>query len=300
MTSEERAAAAVEAVKKYIAERENTLAARIKELEDKLAALPVPKDGKDGASVTIEDVTPILKELISSLELPKGEKGDKGDDGLDGENGKDGTSVSMEDVSAQIERLFDAVPKLDVALTIGALEKQIGERIDEAVSKIAIPQPRDGEDGRDALDLEVLAEIDEEKSYRRGMFARHKGGLFRSFEQTRGMRGWECIVDGVDSVDIEFDGERGVKMQMVKSSGDIVEKAFTIPALVYRGIYKEDDAFQKGDAVTYGGSLFIALKDAPEGRPETSQDWKLAVKRGRDGAEVVKVPKEPKTVKLGG
>jgi hypothetical protein len=43
--------------------------------------------------------------------------------------------------------------------------------------------------------------------------------------------------------------------------------------------------YRKGDGVTWGGSFWIAQKDAPEGRPGLSDDWRLAVKKGRDGRD---------------
>lgn len=53
-----------------------------------------------------------------------------------------------------------------------------------------------------------------------------------------------------------------------------------------RGVYRSETEYQKGDAVTYAGSLFIAQKDKPGGKsPETSSDWRLSVKRGRDGKD---------------
>ena len=64
-----------------------------------------------------------------------------------------------------------------------------GERIK---SLEALPTARDGApgaDGRDALQLEVLPAVDEQKSYTRGTYAKHVGGLWRAFEQTSGMRG---------------------------------------------------------------------------------------------------------------
>ena len=50
--------------------------------------------------------------------------------------------------------------------------------------------------------------------------------------------------------------------------------------------------------MTWGGSLFIAQADT-EAKPETNDDWKLAVKRGRNGKDGVVTEPKPKTpVKL--
>jgi integrin beta 3 len=50
------------------------------------------------------------------------------------------------------------------------------------------------------------------------------------------------------------------------------------------GVWKEG-VYQRGDAVTHGGSLWIAQQDTST-KPDTPQcDWRLAVKRGRDGKD---------------
>ena len=53
----------------------------------------------------------------------------------------------------------------------------------------------------------------------------------------------------------------------------------------YRGVYGRSETYQRGDATTYAGSLFIALKDFPSGDPMTTPDWQLAVKAGRPGKD---------------
>ncbi|MBF2850479.1 portal protein, partial [Escherichia coli] len=58
----------------------------------------------------------------------------------------------------------------------------------DAVSALPAPQ-----DGRDATALEILPAIDDQKSFPRGTYATHQGGLWRAYEKTHGMRGWECL-----------------------------------------------------------------------------------------------------------
>ena len=79
------------------------------------------------------------------------------------------------------------------------------QAVDDAVA--ALPP---AQDGRDALQLEIQPFIDEGKSYPRGSYATHNGGLWRAYEKTHGMRGWECIVDGVSDVDISMNGQRNL------------------------------------------------------------------------------------------
>jgi hypothetical protein len=50
------------------------------------------------------------------------------------------------------------------------------------------------------------------------------------------------------------------------------------------GVWKEGTTYVPGDGVTLGGSFFIAQVDTTE-KPGTSNDWRLAVKRGSDGRD---------------
>lgn len=51
----------------------------------------------------------------------------------------------------------------------------------------------------------------------------------------------------------------------------------------YFGVYDGDSGYRKHNMVTHGGSMWVALEDAPAGtRPGESDEWQLAVKKGRD------------------
>ena len=65
-----------------------------------------------------------------------------------------------------------------------------------------------------------MPDIVTEKSYPRGSYAIHSGGLWRSYQKTAGMNGWECLVDGIDSIDIRQDDERHFTVVATKSSGE--------------------------------------------------------------------------------
>ena len=61
-----------------------------------------------------------------------------------------------------------------------------------------------GRDGRDVLELDILESIEEGKTYTRGTFARHAGGLLRAYRKTdpigeRGLEaaGWQVVVNGI-------------------------------------------------------------------------------------------------------
>jgi integrin beta 3 len=59
---------------------------------------------------------------------------------------------------------------------------------------------------------------------------------------------------------------------------------FKTDAQIYRGVWKAGDAYEPGDTVTWGGSLFVCRRETIA-KPETNDDWTLAVKRGRDGKD---------------
>ena len=62
---------------------------------------------------------------------------------------------------------------------------------------------------------------------------------------------------------------------------------------IYKGVWRAAE-FKRGDAVTCSGSLFIAQCDTTA-KPESGADWKLMVKRGRDGKDLRPDTKAPPT-----
>lgn len=218
-----------------------------------VAEIPPAKDGEPGASVSVADLEPVVAEAVSKAvaEIPVP---------------KDGESVPVEEV-----------------------RRMIDEEVAKALA--SVPPAKDGEPGRDALQLELRPAIDLEKSYPRGTYARHAGGLWRAFEATKGLHGWECIVDGIADLRIEQPSAREFTLVARTSSGAEVSKSIKVAALVDKGVFRADEGYEAGDGVTWGGSFFIAQKDAPVGKPgEPGCDgWRLAVKRGRDGAKGVQL-----------
>jgi hypothetical protein len=88
---------------------------------------------------------------------------------------------------------------------------------------------------------------------------------------------------GFDDQFVEYDGER--TFTFVLARGERRKSfSFKIPAMIYRGIFNENAAYERGDVATWAGSSWIALKAAPQGKPGQSGDWQLIVKKGRDGS----------------
>jgi len=208
----------------------------------------------------------------------KGEKGDTGDRGEQGIKGEKGDAGERGEAGIKGE-------KGEAGLQGERGEK--GEAGANGKDGENGADGRDGRDGRDAVQIDILGGIDPEKSYPRDTYVSHDGGLWKSAQNTVGMKGWECIVDGIKDVQIEFDGNRSFKMKVLKTSGQELTKEFKVPALIYKEIYRDGAVYEKGDAVTYAGSVFIALEDTEEKPATGSKAWRLAVKAGRNGKDKV-------------
>jgi len=218
-----------------------------------LAMIEVP------AAPELPDIGQMLKDAVADIPVPE--------------------APALPDIAALVCEAVSAIelPQPDPL-------PDIEQMVKDAVS--LLPQPKDGEDGedgKDALQLEIAPEINAEKSYPRGTYAIHLGGLWRSYQKTTGMNGWECLVDGISEIDISQSEERSFTVCAVKSSGEKTEKTFSVPVMIYRDIFSEGEKYQPGDSVTWGGSVWYCCEETADKPGESdSKGWKLAVKRGRD------------------
>lgn len=242
------------------------IAAAAAELIDK------PKDGLDADP---EHIRQLVDEAVAQLPPPK-----------------DGASVSVDDVlptiQLEVARAVAALPPAEAGkdgadVPLDQVQKMVEEAVAKAISAISLP--KDGEPGRDAVHIEILPAIELGKAYPRGSYAKHLGGLWRSFELTTGMKGWECIVEGIAALAVEQDGERGLKAVATLSSGLTSEKSLQLPVMIYRGVFSAGD-YAPGDTVTWGGSLWHCDESTSDKPGEQgSKGWRLAVKKGRDGKD---------------
>ncbi|EBP9658580.1 phage gp6-like head-tail connector protein [Salmonella enterica subsp. enterica] len=220
-----------------------------------IAHLPAP------TAPELPDIAAMVSDAVAAIPVPK-----------------DGKSVTADDVQPMIQELVSsAIPEFP----------DVKSLVREAVTLLPPPEPgRDGEDGRDALSLEILPFIDEGKSYPRGSYATHNGGLWRAYEKTHGMRGWECLVDGVAGIDIQHSEQRTFTLTVNRTSGTSETKSFDVPVMIYQGVFKSGQEYLPGDTVTWGGSLWHC-DDRTQDKPGEagSKGWTLAAKRGRDGRD---------------
>ncbi|HHZ4186809.1 TPA: phage portal protein, partial [Escherichia coli] len=260
-----------------------------KAVNDAVANIPQPADGK---SLTPDDVRPMLeqmvKEAVSHIPVPR--------DGRDYDpevlqkavndavanipQPADGKSLTPDDVRPMLEQIVkEAVSHIPVPRDGRDYDPDVLQKaVLDAVSALPAPQ-----DGRDATALEIHPAIDDQKSFPRGTYATHQGGLWRAYEKTHGMRGWECLVDGVADIDVSMTGERLFSVVVRQSSGQRTEKTFSLPVMLYRGVFRAGETYHPGDTVTWGGSLWHCNSMTGDKPGEAhSSAWTLAAKRGRD------------------
>ncbi|TYD48254.1 phage gp6-like head-tail connector protein, partial [Cronobacter sakazakii] len=236
-------------------------------VEEAVAALPAPELPQ------LPDIASMVSEAVANIPPP--------------ENGKSLTPVDVQPMLQEmVDKAFGAIPtpKDGKDYDPAVLKQAVEEAVSNAVANLPPPEP--GENGRDALALEILPFIDEEKSYPRGSYATHNGGLWRAYEKTHGMRGWECVVDGVAGVEIERSEQRRFTLTVNRASGSSETKSFDVPVMIYKGVFKSGQEYLPGDTVTWGGSLWHCDEQTQDKPGETgSKGWTLATKRGRDGRD---------------
>jgi hypothetical protein len=230
-----------------------------------LVKLPEIKDGEPGKDAEPVDLDALAKAAAALIVLPEV---------------KDGKDAEPVDLDALAKAAANLVPQpVPVEFDIKAIAS-------EAAALVPVPEVRQPQDGRDALHLEILPAIDEAKTYARNTYAKHDGGLWRSFEQTSGMRGWECLVEGLKAVSVTQDGDREFSVKLVKSGGAEVVQKFAMPIQIYKGVYREEQAYEVHDNVTWAGSQWTSTKAENTDKPGSSDAWTLVVKAGRNGKDL--------------
>ena len=89
--------------------------------------------------------------------------------------------------------------------------------------------------------------------------------------------------------------------QLYAGDGEPVEGGLlTFPVDLYRGVFVEGKAYEHGDCVTWGGSMWHANEATTSKPGDGSKAWTLTVKRGQDGRDGKDAPGALPVVKVGG
>ena len=273
--------------------------------EQAIAAMPVPSDGingKDGAPGDRGADGLNGKDGAEGAQGPKGDKGDKGEPGADGADGDDG---ELGQIGPQGEPGTPGIPG-----TAGSKGMDGENGSDGAPGLVGEPgrdgrEGKDGAPGRDALQIDILPAIDVTRSYPRSTYACHKGGIIRSLRTTEPAgddivaAGWAVLIEAPKQIVVEQTGERTFAFKQIDMMGrTAVQQEFSIPSMVYRGVFLEGREYDPGDTATWGGSLWHCDQKTAD-KPGEGGAWRLAAKRGRDGKDGVLIaPKAPGTIRV--
>jgi hypothetical protein len=228
-----------------------------------------------------------------------GEKGEAGPAGSPGPAGKDAPPVSDDQIAAAVARYLETNPP------------QAGKDGRDGVDGAAGNDGRDGADGaagRDGVDGKDGASGAKGADGRDGvglagavidragdLVVTLTNGEHKNLGPVLGKNGADGHegapgangADGRDGADgLGFDDfdivedDRGFTLRF--SRGDVV-KDFPLPVVTDRGVWRPQD-YAKGSGVTWSGSFWIAQRDTSD-KPETSDAWRLAVKRGQNGKD---------------
>jgi hypothetical protein len=221
-------------------------------VQDEVAKIPPPENGKDAdpelvASLVAEQV----KEAVEALPAPQ-----------------DGKSVVVEDVVPLIEaEVTKAVAALPVPRSIkGVVVDREGKAVftysDGSTENIGQVVGRDGTDvDWAAVEVKLRELVDAIPKPKDG-----KDGF------------------SLDDFDCQPVDERTIKLMFTQ--GDAVHSyELEFPVIIDRGVFKAGETYARGDAVSWGGSLWIAQKETADKPDGPDSGWRLSVKKGRDGKD---------------
>jgi len=270
------------------------VAAAMPTAEDVAARMPVPQPGKDAdPDVTAALVRDEVAKAVAAL--PPALPGKDADHEVVRAMVLDavaalppaapGKDASPEDIAAAVEKVLATWerPKDGAPVTIEQMQPVVDAAVDKAMA--ARPLPESGKDGRGIA----------------GLLKDHEGYLVATFTDGATLRiarvDGEKGLDGFGFDDLDVVDEPTAFVLRFTKGERVKEFRLAKPTLAdsYRGVWR-DRPHKAGDAVTHGGSLWIALRDTKE-KPESGDDWRLAVKKGRDGKDG-EAPKPPPTIKL--
>lgn len=263
------AEATAEVVRVSVKEATGPLLKRIDELEAQVRSFDVSAEVKAYIDEAIKllpvpqppepleftfDIEGAIKDAVALIERPK--------DGLDGK------SVTLDDVRP---------------LILSAVKDAVD----------AIPKAKDGVDGLDGVGLAgAMIDRDGELNLTTTKGEVIKLGKVVGTDGAKGDPGKNGFSLSDFDVALKEDG------RTLEFSFDQGEQAYVvelaIPTMIYRGVFKEGVQYERGDTVTFGGSLWHCNGGDRDGQWKGTTDekpgdgakhWTLAAKRGRDGKD---------------
>jgi hypothetical protein len=253
-----------------------------------IASIEIPA-GKDGKDVEIEQIRALVQSAVDAL--PPAQPGRDADPELvrslvanavaaiDLPKPRDGKDADPAVVKALVDQAVAALPppapgkSVTVDDVAPLIRGEVARSVADAVA--AIPPAKDGVGAAGAV-------IDRSGS----LVLTLSDGKMVDLGRVDGKDGLDGTGPEDMTVELLPDG-RTVKFVFAKGEK---EYAFQVPfpIVLDRGVFKEGTAYEHGDAVTFGGSLWIAQRATGEKPEGTNSGWRLAVKKGRDGRDLNK------------
>ncbi len=284
-------------------------------VKEAVAAIPRPKDGQDADQ---EVIVGAVMEQVRGL-IPVVKDGQDADEGAIIESvmgkvrglipapikGDDADEAAIADrVFARVKEIIpapvkgDPGPAVDLAVLQMMVKSEVSDQVadlpeppagtngdpreilDECVERVmkAIRVPKDG----DSVTIEDVTPLLEAELARWELqFERRATDLLQ-----RAVDKFPKPADGRDGFALEdFSATMGddgrTLVLKFAANGETREHPVTLDIPLDRGLFSTKGDYRKGDAVTYGGSMWLAQNASP-GVPGDGPGWRLAVKRGQN------------------
>lgn len=235
-------------------------------------------DGRDGADAVVDydQIEAVIATKVAALPLPeRGEPGPRGESGEKGDPGAAGKDADPEAVAEIVLRRLPPPEK--------------GERGDQGLKGDQGERGADGKPGNDGVGLagallsrdgNLVVTLTDGTTRDLGVVIGKDGAPGKDGRDGKDGLGFDEFV-----LEPEYDGERTLRLRWADAKGNEQMREWRLPILLYREIYKADASYEAGDAVRYGGSLWLAVRDTSEKPGDGCKDWRLVARAGRDGRD---------------
>jgi len=204
----------------------------------------------------------------------KGDQGDRGEPGPQGERGEAGPQGEPGPPGPAGEKGEPGEPGADGEPgPAGADGKSVTPEEVDALVSARVAKAIESEQAKWALDFERRAQ---------DLLAKAIDRIPAPKDGKDGRDGIDGL--GFDDMEVTSTEDGTVTLRFVRGE-QVREHVLNFPVFADRKVYKEGEHYKKGHGVTFGGSYWIAQKDAPIDKPGMGDGWRLAIKKGRDGKD---------------
>jgi hypothetical protein len=176
---------------------------------------------------------------------------------------------TADDLVGAVQRYVDAV--------VAPLREQILVQQAEIEALKSRPEPQPGRDGVGMAG----GFIDRSGS----LVLTASDGTCRELGVVVGRDGKDGLSFDAFEFDVEQTGERTWRVKWTNAAGKEQVRDLRWDTVLDRGVYRAETAYEKGDMVSFGGSIWIAQRNTIEKPGSGCKDWRLWVKHGRDGRD---------------